>query len=196
MKKKLFILTLITIFTLGFSLSSCNDKNKEKDGKDLVENVENADQNNTDNIVDNNVVTDNTNNTDVVDNTNKIPSPTDGKVHMITSEEFKNNIFDYMNNEEWNYQGSLPCIVDFYADWCGPCKMVAPIMDELAEEYKGKVAFYKVDVDNEGEVANVFGIQSIPSVLFVPASGEPQMSVGAMEKEGYVNAIEQVLQVK
>lgn len=184
MKKNILIIALISIFTVSL-FSSCKDKEENT-----------AADNNQEQVKDTNKVD---SNTEVVENvpsnSNSVESPKDGKVHTITSQDFKDNIFDYMAEEEWNYKGTLPCVVDFYADWCGPCKMIAPIMEELAEEYQGKVVFYKVDVDAEGEVASVFGIQSIPSILFVPAQGQPQMSVGAMEKEGYVNAITEVLGV-
>jgi thioredoxin len=186
MKKSIFTIMLISIFSLGITLSSCSDKedNTTADNEDQVEVTDNT----SDNIVEDNVVEDNV----VDDNVVKVESPKGGKVHQLTTSEFKENIFDYMSNSEWNYKGTLPCVIDFYADWCGPCKMVAPIMDELAEELEGKVVFYKLDVDAEGEVAGVFGVQSIPSILYVPANGEPQMSVGAMEKEGYLNALNQI----
>lgn len=111
----------------------------------------------------------------------------------LTKETFKQKVFDYENNKEWKYAGTLPCIIDFYADWCGPCKMVAPIMEELSEEFKGKVDIYKVDTEAEQELASVFGIQSIPSILFCPREGQPQMVMGAMPKATFVQAINEVL---
>ena len=90
-------------------------------------------------------------------------------------------------------QSSVPVIVDFYADWCGPCKMVAPVLEELSKEYAGKVNIYKVDTEKEQELASVFGIRSIPSILFIPKDGKPQMAMGAMPKEGFVEAINSVL---
>ncbi len=118
------------------------------------------------------------------------------QVNRITSEQFKQLIFDYTKSQVWKYKGTKPCVIDFYADWCRPCRYVGPIMEELAKEYNGKVYFFKVNVDNEQEVAQVFGIRSIPSVLFVPVKGQPRMAVGAMQKEAYIKAIEQICGVK
>jgi thioredoxin 1 len=115
------------------------------------------------------------------------------KMEHLTSETFKQKVFDYENNKEWKYEGELPAIVDFYADWCGPCKMVAPVLDELSNEYDGKVSIYKVDTEEQQELAAVFGIRSIPSILFIPKNGQPQMSMGAMPKEGFVQAINEIL---
>lgn len=111
----------------------------------------------------------------------------------LTKTTFQQKIFDYETNKEWKFAGQLPAIVDFYADWCGPCKMVAPILKELAEEYKGKVDIYKVDTEQEQELAGVFGIRSIPSILFIPKTGKPQMAMGAMPKEAFIEAIDSVL---
>ncbi len=107
----------------------------------------------------------------------------------LTRETFLEKVFDYEKNTEWKFAGELPCVIDFYADWCGPCKMVAPIMDELSKEYAGKVNFYKVNTDEEQELAGAFGIQSIPSILFVPMKDKPQMAVGALPK----NTMQQVI---
>ncbi len=117
-------------------------------------------------------------------------------VEKLTTETFKEKVFDYENNKEWKYQGDLPCIIDFYADWCAPCKMIAPIMEELSKEYEGKINFYKLNVDEEREVASVFGIQSIPSILFVPKDDQPQMAVGAIPKDTFRQAIKDVLKVE
>ncbi|MDD4636351.1 MAG: thioredoxin, partial [Bacteroidales bacterium] len=95
--------------------------------------------------------------------------------------------------KEWKYLGDKPAVIDFYATWCGPCKAVAPIMEELAAEYAGKVLIYKVDVDKEPALAAAFGIQSIPTILFVPVTGKPQMSKGAMPKSSLKQAIEDIL---
>jgi len=111
----------------------------------------------------------------------------------LTKETFLKKVFDYENNKEWRFAGELPCIIDFYADWCGPCKMVAPILEELAKEYDGKINVYKVDTEVEQELAAVFGIRSIPSILFVPKEGKPQMAMGAMPKEAFVEAVNNVL---
>jgi thioredoxin 1 len=111
----------------------------------------------------------------------------------LTKATFQQKIFDYEKNKEWKFAGELPAIVDFYADWCGPCKMVAPILKELADEYRGKIDIYKVDTEQEQELAGVFGIRSIPSILFIPKTGKPQMAMGAMPKEAFVEAIDSVL---
>lgn len=111
----------------------------------------------------------------------------------LTKETFQKKVFDYESNKEWKFAGELPCIIDFYADWCGPCKMVAPILEQLSKEYDGKVNVYKVDTEAEQELAAVFGIRSIPSILFVPKEGKPQMAMGAMPKEAFVEAITNVL---
>ena len=114
-------------------------------------------------------------------------------VEHLTKETFLSKVFDYENNKEWNYQGELPCIIDFYADWCSPCKMVAPILEELAVEYDGKINIYKIDTEVEQELASVFGIRSIPSLLFCPTTGKPQMAQGALPKDAFKEAIESVL---
>jgi len=111
----------------------------------------------------------------------------------LTAATFKEKVFNYDVNKEWKYEGTQPCIIDFYADWCGPCKAVAPILEDLAKEYDGKLIVYKVDTDNEQELASVFGIRSIPSILFVPMTGQPQMSVGSMSKDGFIDAINKIL---
>jgi thioredoxin len=116
-------------------------------------------------------------------------------VESLTKETFLEKIFDYENNSEWKFNGELPAIVDFYADWCGPCKMVSPILEELGLEYSGKLNVYKVDTEVQQELASVFGIRSIPSILFIPKEGKPQMAVGALPKEGLKQAIQEVLNV-
>ena len=117
-------------------------------------------------------------------------------VEFLTKETFLNKVFDYEKNKEWKYQGDKPALIDFYADWCGPCKMVAPILEELAEEYGDKLNIYKIDTEAEQELAGVFGIKSIPSLLFVPAEGQPQMAMGALPKETFEKAIKDVLGVE
>jgi thioredoxin 1 len=111
----------------------------------------------------------------------------------LTKDTFISKVFDYEKNKEWNYKGEIPCLIDFYADWCGPCKMVAPILEELATEYSGKINIYKVDTEEEQELAAVFGIRSIPSLLFCPAEGAPQMAMGALPKDTFKKAIEDIL---
>jgi thioredoxin 1 len=112
---------------------------------------------------------------------------------MLTKETFLEKVFDFENKTEWEFQGDVPAVIDFYADWCGPCKMVAPIIEELSKEYDGKVEFYKVDTDAEQELAGAFGIQSIPSLLFIPKSGKPQMAAGALPKKTMKEVIDREL---
>ncbi|TCO06804.1 thioredoxin [Natronoflexus pectinivorans] len=117
-------------------------------------------------------------------------------VEHLTAETFKEKVFDYANNKEWSFSGDKPCVIDFYADWCGPCKMVAPILEELAQEYDGKIDIYKINTEKEQELASVFGIQSIPSLLFVPKEGQPQMAAGALPKDSFEKAFKDVLNVE
>lgn len=111
----------------------------------------------------------------------------------LTKDTFISKVFDFEKNKDWKYQGELPCLIDFYADWCGPCKMVAPILEELADEYKGRINIYKVDTEDEQELAAIFGIRSIPSLLFCPADGAPQMAMGALPKDTFKKAIDDIL---
>lgn len=108
----------------------------------------------------------------------------------MTAEIFKNEVFDYTTEKEWNFKGEVPAIIDFYADWCGPCKMVAPILEELSEEYKDKLVVYKVDTEVEMELSSIFGIRSIPSLLFIPTEGRPMMQAGALSKAALKSIIE------
>jgi thioredoxin len=111
----------------------------------------------------------------------------------LTKETFKQKVFNYEENKEWKFEGKLPCIIDFYADWCGPCKMIAPVLDELSKEYEGKINIYKVNTEEQQELAAAFGIQSIPSILFCPLNDQPQMAMGALPKPTLVQAINEVL---
>ncbi|MCB0627712.1 MAG: thioredoxin [Saprospiraceae bacterium] len=108
----------------------------------------------------------------------------------MTTETFKNEVFDYTTEKEWKFKGQVPAIIDFYADWCGPCKMVAPILEELSDEYRDQLVIYKVDTGEEMELASVFGIRSIPSILFIPSEGQPMMQAGALPKSILKNIIE------
>jgi len=111
----------------------------------------------------------------------------------LTKQTFFEKVFNFEKNQEWKFEGELPCIIDFYADWCQPCKIVAPILEELAGEYEGKINIYKIDTEAEVELAGAFGIKSIPSMLFCPKEGQPQMAVGALPKETLIQAINDVL---
>ena len=114
-------------------------------------------------------------------------------VSYITTQQFKEKIFDYANEKDWKYLGTTPCVVDFYTTWCGPCKRLAPIMEELAQEYKGKVNFYKADTEQERELAYVFQISSIPQVLYVPKEGQPILLKGLYPKEEIMKIIDEHL---
>lgn len=111
----------------------------------------------------------------------------------LTTEKFKSDIFDYTTEKEWKYKGELPAIIDFYADWCGPCKMVAPILEELSTEYDEKLIIYKVDTEVEQELSAVFGIRSIPSLLFIPVDAQPMMQAGALPRHALKQVIDQEL---
>lgn len=108
---------------------------------------------------------------------------TSGGLEHLTKASFKEKIFDFENSNAWNYKGSEPCIIDFYASWCGPCRVIAPTLEKLAEEYKGKIKIYKVDVDAERDLAMAFGIQSIPTLYFCPVGENPSIEYGALSKE-------------
>lgn len=116
------------------------------------------------------------------------------KAMNLTKADFLNKVANYETNpNEWKFLGERPAIIDFYATWCGPCKMLAPVLDELAAEYEGQVDIYKVNVEEEEELSALFGIRSVPSILFVPMEGEPQMAQGAMPKPALKEAIHSVL---
>lgn len=115
---------------------------------------------------------------------------------QLTKQDFLDKVFDYENEKEWNYKGDVPAIIDFYADWCGPCKMVAPVLEKLSEEYEGKLNIYKVNTEKEQELSSAFGISSIPSILFIPVDEKPQMAAGALPKETFRQLIKDVLKVE
>jgi len=127
------------------------------------------------------------------DNGNKsaVEVKAEGIVVHLSEESFKALVWDYDKNpDSWEYVGELPAVIDFYADWCGPCKKVAPIMDKLAADYNGQLIIYKVNTDENRELSSVFGIRSIPSVMFIPQQGKPAMQVGAMQESQYKDIIE------
>lgn len=115
------------------------------------------------------------------------------KTMELTKADFLAKVANYETAPEWKYLGDKPAIIDFYAEWCGPCKAVAPILEDLAAEYDGQIVIYKIDTDREQELAAAFGIRSIPSLLFIPMEGTPQMAQGSMPKASFREAIEGVL---
>lgn len=121
-------------------------------------------------------------------------SVSQGEVEYLNYDTFLTKVWNFEDNsQEWIYEGDVPCVIDFYADWCGPCKRVAPIMDDLAEEYNGKVKIYKINTDKERQLSSAFGIRSIPAVLFVPMKGKPTMQTGALPKDQYKKIIQSEL---
>jgi thioredoxin len=116
-----------------------------------------------------------------------------GKVVLLNKREFKEKIFNYSEGKEWKYKGGMPCVIDFYADWCGPCKVVAPLLSQLSVEYDGKVKFYKVNTEKDPEVAKVFGISSIPTLLFIAPTGNPTVIRGAQPISSLKKNIERIL---
>ncbi len=119
----------------------------------------------------------------------------ESSVIYLNKESFKSHVFDYENNKEWKYNGKIPAILDFYADWCGPCKMVAPLLDELQKEYGGKLQVFKVNTDKEKELAAVFGIRSLPTIVFIPVEGDPQAALGFRPKEELEKMVTEILKV-
>ena len=119
--------------------------------------------------------------------------PVQAEVQYLTTAQFKEKVFDYTKNRDWNYVGKRPAIIDFYTTWCGPCKRLAPIMETLSEKYKGKVDFYKIDIERDREPANRFDVTSIPQVLYVPMNGKPQKLIGLYPKEQIEEIIDQFL---
>jgi thioredoxin len=117
----------------------------------------------------------------------------EGKVIHLNKEEFQKRVFNFETSKEWKYLGDKPCVLDFYANWCGPCRMISPFLDELAEEFKGKIYIYKINTDQEKELASMFGASSIPLLIFIPMNGQPQASRGALPKDEIRRAIETVL---
>lgn len=115
-------------------------------------------------------------------------------VVVMNKQMFLDKVFDYTTGvSEWKYQGDKPCIIDFYANWCGPCRMIAPILKDLANEYKDSIIVYKVDTDKEKDLSAAMGIRSLPTVVFIPQKGQPQIIVGAADKDTFKRAIQEVL---
>ncbi|MCX6221659.1 MAG: thioredoxin [Bacteroidia bacterium] len=119
-----------------------------------------------------------------------------GNVIVLTNETFKQKVFNYDLNKSWKYEGNLPAIVDFYADWCGPCRKLSPMVEELAKKYNGKIIVYKVDTDVQQQLAQSMGISNLPTLLFIPVKGQPRSTVGLVPNETLEKAINEVLLVK
>ena len=136
-------------------------------------------------------------NIEVTDNKNESKNESaenNVKPEYLTYDTFIEKVWDFESNpQEWIYKGEVPCVIDFYADWCKPCRMIAPIMDDLASEYDGRVKIYKIDTEKEKRLAQVFQIRSIPAVLFSPVEGRPMMQAGALPKDQYIKIIEENL---
>lgn len=157
---------LVTVVVLVFILASCNNANRKTDSNNAETNTVKTENNMT----------------------------TTKKTIQLTRADFLTKVANFEKNpDQWVYLGDKPCIIDFYADWCGPCKMIAPILEELANEYDGEIYIYKVDTEAEQQLAGEFGIRSIPSLLFCPMNEAPQMAQGALPKDAFKQAIEEVL---
>ncbi|HEY8272081.1 MAG TPA: thioredoxin [Pseudobdellovibrionaceae bacterium] len=113
-------------------------------------------------------------------------------MEILNIETFKSKIFDFEASKDWLFKGPRPAIIDFYADWCGPCRALAPVLDEVSTQYAGKVDIYKVDTEATPELAALFGVRGIPAILFIPPGGEPAMASGFMPKESFENAINEI----
>lgn len=123
----------------------------------------------------------------------QVDTPLEGQVISMNTEDFIRKVFDFRNASSWTYNGELPCVVDFYADWCRPCQMMAPVMEKLAEEYQGRILFYKINVDENRELTNYFQIQGIPYFLFFPMEGEPIVKMGGMNETDVRAKLEEIL---
>jgi thioredoxin len=126
----------------------------------------------------------------------KTSGTTTGTVVQLTDSDFKKMIFNYELNKEWKYEGNKPAIIDFYADWCAPCRQLSPLVEEIAKEYSGKIDIFKVDTEKERNLAQKLGITGLPTLLFIPATGKPQVVMGALPKVSLVNAINEILLIK
>ncbi len=130
-------------------------------------------------------------------NTNEAKSEqTENSVIYLDAKSFKEKVFDYENNTEWKYEGDVPAILDFYADWCGPCRQLSPVLTKIQKEYNGKIQIYKINTDKQRELAATFGIQSLPTIVFVPLKGEPQAALGFRPQNDLETMISEILQVE
>lgn len=193
---KLFVFSLITV--LCFSTLGCSDSNNANSS---TADYEKSPMSKKESGDDGNESADNANETNE-DNSKPTDGPVDDKPIHLTKAEFIEQVWDYeANPDEFKFKGDLPCIIDFYADWCGPCRRAAPVLDNLAKEYAGKIRIYKIDTDKETELAQVFGIKGIPAFLYCPMKGKPQMTSGVGRtdeetKQMFVRMINSVLLTK
>lgn len=133
---------------------------------------------------------------DTKEYTSKLPVSAEANIVYLTEESFKKLIYNYEKNSEWKYEGNKPAIIDFYADWCAPCRQLSPIVEELAKEYSGKIVVYKVDTEKERKLAQNVGVSALPTLLFIPMKGKPQVAKGALPKETLEKAINDILLTK
>jgi thioredoxin len=124
------------------------------------------------------------------------PGNATATVINLSENTFKEMVFNYDKNKEWKYEGDKPAIIDFYANWCAPCRQLSPIVEEIAKEYSGKIVVYKVDTEKEQKLTQKIGITALPTLLFIPVGGKPQVSMGVLPKESLVKAVNEILQVK
>ena len=163
-------LSLISTLIIALILSSCGGSEKKQNSN--AETTENKQK---------------------VETKAVFPTNANGKVQYLNTQNFVDYIFDFRREKEWNFKSNTPCVIDFYADWCMPCKMIAPIMEELALEYKGRVQFYKVDTDKEQELAQAFGIRSIPTIMVCQIGNKPAKTEGAMPKKNLIRIIDEII---
>lgn len=133
---------------------------------------------------------------DIKEYTSNMPGSAEANIIYLTEETFKKLVYDYEKNSEWKYAGNKPAIIDFYADWCAPCRQLSPVVEELAKEYSGKIVVYKVDTEKERKLAQNVGVSALPTLLFIPMKGKPQVSMGALPKATLEKAINEILLVK
>lgn len=117
-------------------------------------------------------------------------------MEVLSVDNFKNKVFDFEKNQQWKFEGTRPVIVDFYADWCAPCRALAPILERVAQDYSGRVDIYKVDTEATPELSALFGVRGIPAILFIPMTGEPAMNSGLIPQETFEKAIEDLFGIK